>query len=143
MSANPGALARRWFDEVWNNRKAESVDALLATNALAHTEGGDLRGPGAFKEMRAQLLGAFPDIHVTVEAVVAQGDDAVVRWSATATHTGHDLGFPASGRAVRFRGMSWMRFEGGTIVEGWDSWNLNALMETCRTAEPKVSSGAA
>jgi predicted ester cyclase len=113
MPGNCGALARRWFEEVWNSRREEAVDALLAPDALAHTEGGDLRGPGAFKEMRAQLLGAFPDIRVTVEAV--------------------DLGFAASGRQVRFRGMSWMRFEGGKIAEGWDAWNMGALMELCRS----------
>jgi len=49
-------------------------------------------------------------------------------------HTGHELGIPASGRQVQFRGMTWMTFKDGKIVEGWDAWNLGALLETCRSA---------
>jgi len=127
-------LARRWFEEVWNARSAETVHELMAPGARAHTEGGEVVGPDNFLQTRAALLGAFPDIHVTVEDFVAKGDQAVVRWSAAARHTGHELGIPASGRQVQFRGMTWMTFKDGKIVEGWDAWNLGALLETCRSA---------
>ena len=132
MPERHAELARRWFEEVWNGRRAATVEELLAPNALAHTEGGDIVGPAAFQAMREQLLGAFPDISLRVEAVISEGPDAVVRWSAEATHTGDHLGFAASNRRVAFRGMTWMRFEGGKVVEGWDAWNLGALLEHCR-----------
>jgi len=44
-------------------------------------------------------------------------------------HTGHDLGFPASGCAAQLRGMTWMRLEDGRLKEGWDVWNQGALLE--------------
>ena len=134
MSQAHRNLARRWFEEVWNARRDAAVHELLAENAVAHMEGADLVGPERFLEARAALVGAFPNIRVTVEDVVADVDHAVVRWSAEAHHTGELLGIPPSGRLVQFRGMTWMTFKDGKIVEGWDAWNLGALLETCRSA---------
>jgi len=127
------ALARRWFEEVWNQRKDATVGELLADPCDGHMEGGDVRNPADFLAARAALLAAFPDIEVKVEDVIAEGDKAVVRWSATGTHRGHDLGIPASGRKASFRGMSWIRFANGKIVEGWDSWNMGRLMDDLRS----------
>ena len=126
--------ARRWFDEVWNQRRDGTVRELLAKDAVAHMEGADIIGPDRFLESRAALLVAFPDIRVKVEDVVADGDRAVVRWSATAHHKGELLGIKPSGREIRFRGMTWMVFENGKVVEGWDSWNLGGLLNDCREA---------
>src|SRR6185503_12959900 len=69
-------LARRWFEEVWNARRDAAVHELLAENAVAHMEGADLVGPERFLEARAALVGAFPNIRVTVEDVVADVDRA-------------------------------------------------------------------
>ncbi len=134
MSNPHGDLARRWFEEVWNARRPETVHELLADGAPGHMEGGEVVGPEGFLQARGALLEAFPDIHVRVEDVVADGDRAVVRWSAGARHTGEFLGIRPSGRPIQFRGMSWMIFKDGKIVEGWDSWNLGGLLNDCRAA---------
>jgi len=126
---NPAALARRWFEEVWNQRRDATVRELLAPGAPAHVEGAELVGPEQFLQARVALLDAFPDFRVSVDATVATGDDVVVRWSAKGTHRGDGLGLPASQRAVSFRGMTWMRFANGQVVEGWDSWNLGKLLQ--------------
>lgn len=135
MSDRNRDLARRWFEEVWNLRRSETVRELLADGAVAHMEGGEAVGADSFLQARAALLGAFPDIQVVVEDVVADGDRAVVRWSAAGRHSGGELGIPASGRSMRFRGMTWMVFRDGKIVEGWDAWNLGALLEACRSPD--------
>ncbi len=134
MSQAHRDLARRWFEEVWNARRDAAVHELLAENAVAHMEGADLVGPERFLEARAALVAAFPNIRVTVEDVVADADRAVVRWSAAAHHTGELLGIPPSGSPVQFRGMTWMTFRDGKIVEGWDAWNLGGLLDACRAA---------
>ena len=128
MTANE-TLARRWFEEVWNQRKDQTVRDLMAEECDGHMEGGDVRSPAEFLAARAALLAAFPDIAVKVEDVVSEGDKVVVRWSATGTHRGGELGIPASGRKASFRGMSWIRFANGKIVEGWDSWNMGRLLQ--------------
>ena len=129
MSASENAvLARRWFEEVWNQRRDQTVVELLADPCEGHMEGGEVRGPRDFLMARATLLGAFPDLSVVVEGTLAEGDEVAIRWSASGTHRGDGLGPRASGRRIAFRGISWVRFRGGRIVEGWDSWNLGRLL---------------
>jgi steroid delta-isomerase-like uncharacterized protein len=124
-------LAVRWFQQVWNERRTETIDELFGDNAVGHTEGGDQDRAG-FKAAREGLLDAFPDFSVKIEDTVADGDHVVVRWRVTGTHQGAGLGLPPTNRAVDFRGMTWMTFKDGLIVEGWDSWNLGALLESLR-----------
>ena len=134
MAHDVRTLARRWFDEVWTAQGEPTIDALLADDAIGHMEGAEVRGPTAFKTARAQLLGAFPDLKIRVEEIVTDGDNAVVRWNVTASHDGDHLGIPASHQSVRFRGLTWLKFRDGKIVEGWDAWNQGALIQELSAA---------
>jgi steroid delta-isomerase-like uncharacterized protein len=122
------SLARRWFEEVWNQQRAETVRELLAPQAVCHSDLGKMVGAEPFVAYHQQLLTALPDLKVVVEATIAQGDDVVVRWRATGTHTGVFEGKKGTGEPIQFGGMTWVRFQGGRVVEGWDAWNVSALM---------------
>jgi len=122
-------LATRWFEDNWNRRRDEVVDELLAPEAVGHMEGGDVHGRDEFRAVRAALLGAFPDLHLTIEDTLADGNQVAVRWRVDGTHRGDHFGFPASQRAVNFRGITWLRFDRDRLVEGWDAWNHGALMQ--------------
>jgi steroid delta-isomerase-like uncharacterized protein len=125
MPHDPAAVARRWFEEVWNQRRGETIDELLSAEGLCHADHGPIRGPGEFREqMHVPFLSAFPDIRVTLEGVMADGDEVAVRWSAAGTHAGDGLGFPATGRPVALRGLTWLRVRDGKFVEGWQSSNI-------------------
>ena len=138
MTESNSDIARRWFEQVWNQRRGAAVHELLHRQGIGHMEGMDIRGPEEFLAARSVLLNAFPDFHVTVEATVAEGPHVVVRWSATGTHQGDGLGFSASSKPAAFRGMTWLRFADGQIVEGWDSWNLGQLLQDLRTPAANV-----
>jgi len=127
--ATNSQLARKWFEEVWNQRMEATVYELLHPDVVGHMEGLEVRSPSDFAQARAALLDGLPDLRVTVEAVISEGDDVVVRWSATGTHRGPGLGLAPSLRRATFRGMSWMVFSEGRIVEGWDSWNQGLLLQ--------------
>jgi steroid delta-isomerase-like uncharacterized protein len=134
MESHNAALARRWFDEVWNQRKAEAIDELVTQHSVCYSEAGEFAGPEAFKtQMHGPFLAAFPDLHVEVEGIVSQGDDVVVRWVATGTHNGAGLGMPPTGRAVRFRGMTWIKLAGGKFAQGYDCWNVGGLMASLQS----------
>jgi steroid delta-isomerase-like uncharacterized protein len=135
------ALAKRWFEEVWNQRSDATVRELLHGEGIGHLEGMDVRGADEFLAARAALLGAFPDMRVTVDATVSDGADVVVRWSAAGTHGGDGLGIPASARRASFSGMTWLRFSDGRIVEGWDRWNVGRLLQELQ--QPANKFGAA
>jgi steroid delta-isomerase-like uncharacterized protein len=136
-------LARRWFEEVWNQRRTDTIDELLTDESVCQSESGILRGPQEFKDQNhAVFLSAFPDMRITVEAIVGEGDDVVVRWVVTGTHAGDSLGFPATGRKVCFRGMTWIRFSGGKMVEGWDCWNQTGLIQSLRETAMSIIDAA-
>jgi predicted ester cyclase len=124
--------------EVWNERRAETVDELLRFDSVGHMEGADACGPEEFKVARAKILAAIPDLQLTVEGTLAETSHVVVRWRATGTHTGDQLGIPATFQRVDFRGLSWLTFEGRKLVEGWDSWNQGALLARLRAAAERV-----
>lgn len=134
------ALATRWFEEVWNERRDETIDELIAEGGIANLEGGPPADREQLKTVRAGLLDAISDLRVTVVDTLAYGNDVVVRWRLRGTHDGPGLGFPASGRSVDASGMTWLKFENGRIVEGWDSWNREAFLAALRpeAGEPEI-----
>jgi steroid delta-isomerase-like uncharacterized protein len=129
MSANADR-ARRWYHEVWRPGGEATVRELMAEGATGHMEGAEVKGQDAFLAQRRIFLDAFPDLDMRVEDVIADGDKVVVRWHVNATHTGGGLGMPPSNRKVSFRGITWLEFESGRLVRGWDSWNLGALLQS-------------
>ena len=127
-------IIRRWLDEVWNERRDATVHELLDPRAIGHLEGLVTRGVDEFLEARSYLLDAFPDFHLTVDAVMSDGDHVAARWSVSGTHRGELLGMAPTGRQVAFRGMTWFVVSNGRIVEGWDVWNQGRLFADLRGA---------
>ena len=127
------ALARRWFEEVWNERREATIDELLSGDSVCYADQGDLRGVEAFRQQQyLPFVGALPNLHVTVDDVLAEGEQAVVRWTAKGTHLGPGLGFDATGKTVALRGMTWMRFKDGRLVEGWQSSNVLEVLRSLK-----------
>jgi predicted ester cyclase len=92
-------LMQRWFREVWSGGRIQTVYDLLAPEAIARGQRGaevEIRGPEEFVKFVHETRGAFPDIKLVVEDILAAGDKVVVRWSATMTHSGDFLGIPAT-----------------------------------------------
>lgn len=138
MTNENAARARDWFEQIWNQRRIDLIETFAGPNSIAHLESGDVNAIAAFQAIHREFLSAFPDLKMHVEATIAEGENVVVRWMASGTHLGEGFGVRPSGRKVRFRGMTWMRFEGGTIAEGWDSWNQGGLLEELRSAGNKA-----
>jgi steroid delta-isomerase-like uncharacterized protein len=122
------ALIRRWFEEVWNQGKAAAIDELFAPDGVAHglaeDSGNPLVGPENFKPFHATFRGAFPDLEVVVEDVLAEGDKVAARCSVRGKHTGDHLGVAASNAPVEFTGISIVRIRNGQIVEGWNNFDF-------------------
>ena len=129
MAADPKTVARRWFEEVWNQRRDKVIDELMAHDSIGHLEDRDARGPADFRTNFAALAGAMPDLKVTIEDIVAEHERVAVRWHIAATHTGHAVGAP-TGNPIDMRGTTWLTVRNGQIVEGWDTWNFGGLLKT-------------
>jgi predicted ester cyclase len=125
---NPDAVAliRRWFDEVWNQGNESTIDELFGPDGVIWGVGRPelaSRGPAEFKAFYGALRGACPDIHITLEQVVQEGDTAFARWTATMTHTGEGLGIAPTSKKLKLCGMSALKVRDGRIVEGWNVWD--------------------
>jgi steroid delta-isomerase-like uncharacterized protein len=128
MSATNAQLARRWFDEVWNARRVELIDDLLAYDCSGFMQGvGYIEGSGQFKARMGEILQALPDLYIAIDDIIGEGDKAAVRWTARATHA-DGFGAPATGRKVRIYGLIWMEFQDGKIKHAWDGWNHDGLI---------------
>ena len=132
MASESVRFVETWFEEVWKKGRLSAVDEMMAEGAVMHglgEAGIDTAGPAAFKPFVERLRGAFPDIQVTIEQTIEQGDLIASRWVANMTHTGPDLGVPASGKHVTVTGISIARIENGLMVEGWNNWDQLSLMQ--------------
>ena len=80
----------------------------------------------------AHFVGAFPDIQVTIEDLIAEGDRVAIRWSAKMTHRGDELGFPATGRSATLEGASFVVMKDGKIYEGWNQMGMLELVQSLK-----------
>lgn len=118
------ALSRRWFEEVWNKGDLEVIDEMVAPDATFRDPvAGELRGPESAREMVTRYRQAFPDIHLTIEEQVAEGDTVVTRWTARGTHQGELMGIAATDKEVTVHGIQIDRISGGKFTGGEGAWD--------------------
>lgn len=114
------ALTRRFYEEVFNNKHMSGVDSFVAPHLIDHS-----RPPGApggiegAKQTITMLLAAVPDLHYTLEDLIAEGDRVAVRYTISGTHLGTSLGMPPTGKRFTMPGVTLLRLEGGKAVEVW------------------------
>lgn len=129
MTHDTRTLALRWFDEIWNQRRGETIDELWGDDAHGEIEGSDERvSREGFRAHWNAFHSAIANLHVAVEDVLSDGPSAVVKWRLTGTHVGEGLGAPPSGRPVDFTGVTWLKFREGQFVWGFDKWNRGEVM---------------
>jgi steroid delta-isomerase-like uncharacterized protein len=143
MSAEENVqIMRRWFQEVWNEGRTETLYELFSPEGVAHGQESaeaELRGPQEFEGFVRKIRGAFSEIQLTVEDVFAADDKGVLRWSGVMKHMGDALGMPASQRTVRLRGITVVRFAGGKVVESWDNWDQLGILQQFGASSPAVA----
>ena len=130
MAQTPDALAREWFETVWNRLDESAIDRLLHPDSIVHGLAPEpLRGPAAFKPFFHTLRNALGNIRIEIERSIVQGDTAVVLCHVTAKHAGDALGGPASGNPVDFWGMTMVRAKDGLLIEGWNAYDFLTMYQ--------------
>lgn len=123
------ATARRWTEEVYTGKDLAVLDEILDPAAIHHGAAfPDVAGAEAIKEALAGTFTAFPDITLTVDDTIADGDLVVVRWSGTGTNDGPWLGMDPTGKTAHFTGINIYRFACGKIVESWSEMDSLAVL---------------
>ena len=109
-------IVRRFFEEAWNQQYLNVVDEIFAPTVLFS---GQVVTREALKQALAARRVAFPDIHVTVDDQVAEGQKVSTRRTWQATHRGPYRGVAPTGKQVKWTQISVVRFSEGRIVEDW------------------------
>ena len=124
------ALTLRLIEEVINQGKLSTIDELIAADAVDHSLPPGLPpGREGVKLFLGMIRTAFPDIHETVEDIIAEGDTVVTRTTWRGTHQGALLGIAPTGKQVSVSGIDISRVASGMFVEHWQSADDLGLLQ--------------
>jgi predicted ester cyclase len=127
------AIVRRAIEEGWNQGHVAVFDEQNATNLINH----DPDNPGVrtnedYKRWVTASLNAFPNLHITIEDLIAEGNQVAMRWTVRGTHSGDlvmPVLLPATGKQVTITGITIVRFAGGKAVEAWHQGDTLGLLQ--------------
>jgi len=135
------AIVRRSIEDVWA-RGFEAEQEVVAANIIDHNPfPGFPPGLEGHHQLLLMFLNAFPDLQITLEDLLAEGDKVVDRWTMRATHRGELLGIPATGKQVTLTGIDITRIENGQIVEFWHQQDLLGMLQQLGVIPPMGEAG--
>ena len=130
MSKEANGAALEKFAEAVNTGKYELFDEVVAADCVDHDPGpGQVAGPAGYRALFTEMRAAFPDMKVGVEAMVADDDAIAFAYTFTGTQKGPLMGIPATGKAVKARGLQISKFKDGKMVERWGSSDQLGMLQ--------------
>lgn len=124
-------LMYRVNDELWSEGTLDFIDEYVDPDYVEHNNASPepVRGREGYRENIQMVRTAFPDLDVTTEHIVFQGDLAFNHYTITGTHDGPFMGIEPTGNDITVTGMSLGRFEDGRVVEGWTNADVFGMMQ--------------
>ena len=136
MSRANKAILRRFFEEIYNQGNLAVADDLVAADYVSHNPApGEAPGREGLKAFVAYLRRALADLHVTIEAQVAEGDRVATRYTIRGRQEGEFAGIPPTGKLVTITATSMHRIEDGQIRESWLNWDMLGLIRQLASDE--------
>lgn len=141
MSEKNKAVVHRWTDEM-NRGNLAAIDKFYSPDLVDHSAPPGLPpGIEGGKQILNMFFAAFPDIHLTVEDLVAEGDKVAQRWTVRGTHKGDFMGIAPTGKQITLSAMTIERFVGGKIVERWEVFDQLGMMQQLGVIPPPEQLG--
>jgi steroid delta-isomerase-like uncharacterized protein len=129
------AIVRRFFEEVWNNGRFEFMDETYSDDFTLHAlwqntalGGSGETGKEAAREVIKRWRDAFPDVHISVEEQVVEGDVVTTRHVFSGTNDSPFQGIPPTGRHGAISGITMTKVVDGKITDAWTMWDVVSLM---------------
>ena len=119
------------YGQTWDVDAPQGIiDEVFAADVVDHNpQPGQTAGIEGVKNIIKLYQAAFPDLDLSSDDIIISGDRAALRWSATGTHEGDQLGVPATHKTVQFTGIDILRIENGRSVERWGEANALEVMQ--------------
>lgn len=121
----------RWFEEVWNQRNDAVMDEMMAEDVWIEGFTPDettAHGIDHFKSMRVEILKMFPDIHITVDRVVVDGEESVAWLTCRGTAEPTAFGLVCDAKSVEFHTVAWAIVRDGKYIGGRNLIDFGAAM---------------
>ena len=119
-------IARKHYENAAN---MEAAFTLVSPDVVFHALPGLPPTYEGWYQAHTMFLTAFPDIQITIDDEIGEGDKVVTRWTFQGTHQGELMGMPATGKRVNIGGISTDRIANGKVVEHWAEIDLLGLMQ--------------
>ena len=133
MSADNKAIARRVREEIWDGKALSVADQVIDANCVNHVSDPITpdfgSGPESYKKLVTLYRSAFPDAHITIDDMLAEGDKVMVCWTARATHKGQLLNLAPSNKRITVTGIDVYRISGAKIQESWINWDALGFLQ--------------
>jgi predicted ester cyclase len=130
MSEQYKTAARNFIEKGLNQKDLSAFDTYFSFELIDHALPPGLpSGLEGRKMFGSALLAAFPDLHVHLEDLIADGEKLVIRYSVHGTHNGELMGIPPTGKEVSIAGIAIDRFEDSQSVEHWEIIDQLSLMQ--------------
>jgi steroid delta-isomerase-like uncharacterized protein len=116
--------------DCWNRHEMSAIMQLYA----ADFEGIDIaqsqtyKGREGLQQMLGRYFDAFPDLHFDIEEVVIEGERAALSWTSRGTHLGKIMNIPPTGRTIKVRGMTLLKFADGQVQQAAFLWDVAGLL---------------
>ena len=124
------AIVRRMTEEFYNQGNVESAERFFADSYVHHDPASaQVRDRDGLKQVLRAFLAGCPDLHITIDQLLAEGDTVTKRWSYHATHTGDLAGLPPTLKRITMSGLELFRLSDGKIVECWLGYDNLSLMQ--------------
>lgn len=123
-TTNNKRLTDRVWEEVWHRGDLDRIEEFFAPGFVRHDPGRELHGPEQNRQFIRALRTAFPDLRVTVEDQIAEGDKVCVRYRFEGTHKGTFNGMPPTNKQVGYSGILIYRILNNRIAEQWTEFDL-------------------
>lgn len=139
LEANKDVVRR--FNEAFNNQDLDLWDELIVPNFVRHSQATpdlQITSLEQFKQLNEQFFESFPDIHSSIELMVAEGELVAVYTTFTGTQEGPMGAFPASGKKAESKTLAIFRLEGRKIAELWIEWDNVAFLTQLGHFPPSV-----
>jgi steroid delta-isomerase-like uncharacterized protein len=121
--------SRRFFEQVCTAGNLDTIDDLVMEDAVHRDrDAEEYHGPAGVREWISGYRSAFPDLRVSVEEQVAQGDSVATRWTTEGTHRGELWGIPPTGKRFTITGVTLDCFVDGRIAESKESWDALGML---------------
>ena len=114
------ALIRRVYEQAFNRGELAVIDEVFAPHFVDHSTPEQEPGTAGVKAYCAMVRAGFPDIHVTIDDLIAEADTVAVRTTWTGTHLGHYDGIAPTGKHVTRSMIQIFRLQSGKIQEEWN-----------------------